>query len=225
MDPERIGPYRLERKLGEGGMGVVYAAWDERLERRVALKQIRPEIANAANRERFRGEARAVAQLDHPAIVRIHDLLETPDGDWLVLQFVEGPTLARRLRHGPLPPAQVASVARDVLGALDAAHSRGLLHRDLKTENVVLSPSGHALVLDFGLAKLYAPGPGGPPADATSATHGIAAAGTGMAGIVGTFRAMSPEQAGGLPLDLPVPSRDTGRHPGPDLHPPAGPRA
>jgi serine/threonine protein kinase len=152
MEPERIGPYRLERKLGEGGMGMVYAAWDERLERRVALKQIRPEIAGESVRERFRREARAVAQLDHPAIVRIYDLLETPDGDWIVLQYVEGPTLAQRLRQGPLPPAEVAAVARDVLGALDAAHARGLLHRDLKSENVVLAPSGHALVLDFGLA-------------------------------------------------------------------------
>src|ERR1700742_693325 len=105
MEPERIGPYRLEKKLGAGGMGVVYAAWDERLERRVALKQIRKEIADAGLRERFRREARAVAQLDHPSIVRIHDLLETPDGDWLVLQFVDGTTLAQRLREGPLPPA------------------------------------------------------------------------------------------------------------------------
>lgn len=90
MAPQRIGPYRLERKLGAGGMGVVWAAWDERLERRVALKQIRPEVADdSARRERFRREARAVAMLDHPCIVRIHDLLETPDGDWLVLQYVE----------------------------------------------------------------------------------------------------------------------------------------
>jgi serine/threonine-protein kinase len=191
MESRRIGPYHLERKLGEGGMGVVYAAWDERLERRVALKQIRPEIAGASLRERFRHEARAVAQLDHPSIVRIYDLLETPDGDWIVLQYVEGPTLAQRLRQGPLPPAQVAAVARDVLGALDAAHSRGLLHRDLKTENVVLALSGRALVLDFGLAKLYALGSRAEPGETAQ----------GTAGIVGTYRAMSPEQANGLALD------------------------
>ncbi|HSS79309.1 MAG TPA: protein kinase [Thermoanaerobaculia bacterium] len=191
MEPERIGPYRLERKLGAGGMGVVYAAWDERLERRVALKQIRPEVAGDLLRQRFRREARAVAQLDHPAIVRIHDLLETPDGDWLVLQYVEGPTLAQRLREGPLPPERAAALARDVLGALEAAHSAGLLHRDLKAENVVLAPSGRALVLDFGLAKLYAPGPGAPPGETAP----------GTAGVVGTYRAMSPEQANGLALD------------------------
>ena len=162
MQPERIGPYRLERKLGAGGMGVVYAAWDERLQRRVALKQIRPEIAGDSLRERFRREARAVAQLDHPAIVRIHDLLEMPEGDWLVLQYVEGITLAQRLREGPLPPERVAAVARDVLSALETAHAAGLLHRDLKTENVMLAPSGRAMVLDFGLAKLYAAEPGAP---------------------------------------------------------------
>jgi eukaryotic-like serine/threonine-protein kinase len=191
MEPERIGPYRLERKLGAGGMGVVYAAWDERLERRVALKQIRPGIAGDLLRERFRREARAVAQLDHPAIVRIHDLLETPDGDWLVLQYVEGVTLAQRLREGPLPPERVATLAGDVLGALEAAHARGLLHRDLKAENVMLTPSGRAMVLDFGLAKLYVPEPGAPPGETVPAT----------AGVLGTWRAMSPEQANGLALD------------------------
>lgn len=189
MEPRRIGPYRLERKLGAGGMGVVYAAWDERLERRVALKQIRPEGADDPRlRERFRREARAVAKLDHPAIVRIHDLLETPEGDWLVLQYVEGVSLAERLRQGPLPPEEVVSLARDVLSALEAAHAQDLLHRDLKAENVLLTPSGRAMVLDFGLAKLYAPG---------NATSGLSATG----GLVGTYRSMSPEQANGLPLD------------------------
>lgn len=191
MEPDRVGPYRVERKLGAGGMGVVYAAWDERLDRRVALKQIRPGVAGDLLRERFRREARAVAQLDHPAIVRIHDLLETPDGDWLVLQYVEGVTLAQRLREGPLPPERVASLARDVLGALEAAHARGLLHRDLKAENVMLTPSGRAMVLDFGLAKLYAPGPGAAPDETVP----------GTVGVVGTYRAMSPEQANGLALD------------------------
>lgn len=200
MEPRRVGPYRLERKLGAGGMGVVYAAWDERLERRVALKQIRPEGAeDPRRRARFRREARAVAQLDHPSIVRIHDLLETPEGDWLVLQYVEGVTLAERLREGPLRPDQAVAVARDVLGALEAAHARGLLHRDLKTENVILARSGspaggvRAMVLDFGLAKLYAPD------DPASGSGSSAASGTGN--LVGTYRAMSPEQANGLPLD------------------------
>lgn len=190
MELQRVGPYRVERTLGAGGMGVVYAAWDERLERRVALKQIRPEAAgDPQRRERFRREARAVARLDHPNVVRIHDLLETPEGDWLVLQYVEGPTLAERLRQGPLAPEQVVALARDVLSALQAAHAQSLLHRDLKAENVVLTPSGRAMVLDFGLAKLFATA--SPSSDAaTSSAH-----------ILGTYRAMSPEQANGFPLD------------------------
>lgn len=191
MEPQRVGPYRLERKLGAGGMGVVYAAWDERLERRVALKRIRPEGADdPRRRERFRREARAVAKLDHPAIVQIHDLLETPDGDWLVLQYVEGVTLAERLRQGPLPPEEVIALALDVLSALEAAHARGLLHRDLKAENVILARSGRAMVLDFGLAKLYAPD--SPASTAPASLTGV---------LVGTYRSMSPEQANGLPLD------------------------
>lgn len=191
MPPDRIGPYRLEGRLGSGGMGVVHAAWDERLERRVAVKQIRPEVAgDPLRRERFRREARAVAKLNHPAIVQIYDLLETSEGDWLVLQYVEGPTLAQRLRQGPLPPEQVVSLARDVLGALEEAHSQGFLHRDLKAENVVLTPSGRAKVLDFGLAKLYETG-------SRAGSGALTTAG----GLVGTYRAMSPEQANGLELD------------------------
>src|SRR6185436_7832462 len=158
MMPERIGPYRIERMLGRGGMGVVYAAWDERLHRRVALKHLLPEVTgDSRRRECMRREARSIARLDHPAIVQIYDLLETGEGDWIVMQYVDGPTLAERLRRGPLPPAEVVALARDVAGALAAAHEQGLLHRDLKTENVVLTHGGGAKVLDFGLAKLYLP--------------------------------------------------------------------
>jgi serine/threonine-protein kinase len=190
MAPGHIGPYRIERTLGRGGMGVVYAAWDERLRRRVALKQLLPEAVDSRHRERFRREAQAIARLDHAAIVQIYDFLETPDGDWIVMQYVDGPSLAERLRRGPLPPAEVAAVARDVAGALAAAHEQGLLHRDLKTENVVLPPGGGAKVLDFGLAKLFVRDD---PGDAETA--GL------TAGIAGTYRAMSPEQANGLALD------------------------
>lgn len=188
MMPERIGPYRLERTLGRGGMGVVYAGWDERLHRRVALKHVLPELAgDSRRRERLHREARMIARLDHSAIVQVYDLLESGEGDWIVMQYVEGQTLAERLRHGPLPPAQVVALAREVASALAAAHEQGLLHRDLKAENVILTPGGSAKVLDFGLAKLYQP-----EASGESALTG---------GIVGTYRAMSPEQANGLELD------------------------
>lgn len=186
--PETVGPYRLERSLGRGGMGEVYAAWDQRLHRRVALKHLLPENgAGSRQRERIRREARAVAQLEHPAIVQIFDLLESPGGDWIVMQYVEGSTLAELLRHGPLPPARLVALGKDVAGALEAAHRQGLLHRDLKTENVILTPGGQAKVLDFGLVKLF------PPEAAADPTL--------TAGIVGTYRAMSPEQANGLALD------------------------
>ncbi|MFL6198982.1 MAG: protein kinase domain-containing protein [Thermoanaerobaculia bacterium] len=189
MMPERIGPYRLERTLGRGGMGVVYAAWDERLRRRVALKRLLPElVGDSRRRERVRREARSIARLDHPAIVQIYDLVEIAEGDWIVMQYIEGSSLAERLRLGPLPPAAVVALARDVAGALAAAHWQGLLHRDLKTENVILTAGGGAKVLDFGLAKLYLPESADPSAELT-------------AGIVGTYRAMSPEQANGLELD------------------------
>jgi tetratricopeptide (TPR) repeat protein len=189
MLPERIGPYRLERTLGRGGMGIVYAAWDERLRRRVALKRLLPEVVGDSHRrERVRREARSIARLDHAAIVQIYDLLETGEGDWIVMQYIEGPTLAERLRRGPLSPAEVVALARDVAGALAAAHEQGLLHRDLKAENVLLTPGGGAKVLDFGLAKLYLPEAPGQTASLTT-------------GIVGTYRAMSPEQANGLELD------------------------
>ncbi|HYN20632.1 MAG TPA: protein kinase [Thermoanaerobaculia bacterium] len=195
MMPERIGPYRLERTLGRGGMGVVYAAWDERLRRRVALKRLLPEVVgDSRRRERVRREARSIARLDHAAIVQIYDLLETAEGDWIVMQYIEGSSLAERLRLGPLPPPAVVTLARDVAGALAAAHEQGLLHRDLKTENVILTSGGGAKVLDFGLAKLYLPDAPGPSA-------GLTAGLTATAGIVGTYRAMSPEQANGLELD------------------------
>src|SRR4051794_3164927 len=107
MTPEHIGPYRIEHTLGRGGMGVVYAAWDERLRRRVALKPPLPEVVGDSRRQgRIRREAQAIAHLDHAAIVQIYDLLETPGGDWIVMQYVDGPTLAQRLRRGPLHPAE-----------------------------------------------------------------------------------------------------------------------
>lgn len=189
MTVERIGPYRVEHRLGGGGMGLVYSAWDERLERRVALKQLRPERGDdPARRQQLRREARMSARLDHPAIVQVYDLLESADGDWIVMQYVAGPTLAQRLReHGRLSSPQVIAIGRDVLGALEHAHRRGMLHRDLKTENVMLAPDGRAMVLDFGLAKLVDPPPG------------LASAHTGA--IVGTYRSMSPEQANGFALD------------------------
>ena len=186
--PRQIGPLRIIGKLGQGGMGEVYRAWDERLGREVAVKLIRSRAAeDAGTRERFRREAGAAASLDHPATVRIHEILATAEGDAIVMELVAGGTLAALLRGGPLPPDQAARLGGEIAGGLAAAHALGIVHRDLKSENVMVTPDGHARILDFGLAKRPEDGPGG----------GLTPAGD----VLGTYRAMSPEQARGLGVD------------------------
>src|SRR3954452_13401481 len=144
-------------------MGEVYEAWDERLERSVAIKRVTPDPTGAPadprRRERLRREARAAGRLSHPAIVQIYDVVETDEADWIVLELVEGPTLAELLRQGPLPLARLLPLAREIAEGLAEAHDRGILHRDLEDENVVVTRSGHAKILDFGLAKRFWPAP------------------------------------------------------------------
>src|SRR5216684_2696366 len=149
----RLGPYEIVAPLGVGGMGEVYKARDPRLERTVAIK-ILPEIlaADPQFRERFDREAKTISQLSHPHICTLFDV---GDG-YLVLELLEGETLADRLAKGALPPAQALTVAIEVASALDAAHRAGVVHRDLKPGNVMLTKSG-AKLLDFGLAKTSAP--------------------------------------------------------------------
>jgi serine/threonine-protein kinase len=182
-------------------MGEVYEAWDERLERHVAIKRVQPDPTGAApdprRRERLRREARAAACLSHPAVVQIFDVVETEEADWIVLELVEGPTLAELLLQGPLDLGRLLPLAREIAEGLAEAHGRGILHRDLKTENVVVTRSGHAKILDFGLAKRFWP-----------AVSAASAAGGGLPNslsrdgeILGTPRAMSPEQANGELLD------------------------
>lgn len=182
----RIGPYRIEGRLGAGGMGEVYRAWDERLERWVALKLIRPESAESDKaRERFRREARAAASLSHPSLVQIHDILLEDEGDAIVMELVEGESLARRIARGPLSAREAVRLGREIAEGLASAHAKGLIHRDLKSENVMVTVDGRAKILDFGLAKRL-DGEAGLTRDSV---------------VVGTFRSMSPEQARGLPLD------------------------
>ncbi len=190
---ERLGPYRLEHPLGSGGMGEVWRAWDERLERWVALKQIRADATLRHGRERLRREARAVARLNHPAIVQIYDILEGTDGDWIVMELVEGRTLRGLLdEEAALPPAQAVRLCREIAEGLAEAHAQGILHRDLKANNVIVGSSGRAKILDFGLAKEI-PREGDPESqDLTGSTPGV---------ILGTAFAMSPEQVLGRPLD------------------------
>lgn len=186
---EKIGPYCLVEPLGAGGMGAVWKAWDERLKRSVALKQILPEaLDNPRHRERFRREAEAVARLNHPAIVRVYDLIETDSGNWIVMELVDGQTLQSLLKAGACDPRQVNRLGREIAEGLAEAHRHGFVHRDLKAANVMVTPSGHAKILDFGVAKQILP-------EAQETTLSISGA------IVGTTYAMSPEQAMGLPLD------------------------
>jgi tetratricopeptide (TPR) repeat protein/TolB-like protein len=200
VEGSRVGPYLVAGRLGAGGMGVVYEAWDERLERRVALKQVQPDPAGGPpdprRRDRLRREARAAAALSHPAIVQIFDLVETDDALWIVLELVEGPTLAELLRQGPLDLARLLALGREIAEGLAEAHGRGLLHRDLKAENVVVTRAGHAKILDFGLAKRFWPAMA-PRSQGTETGDDLSRDGE----IAGTPRAMSPEQANGEPLD------------------------
>ena len=184
--PQTIGPYSLGERLGAGGMGEVYEAYDERLDRWVAVKLIRPEaVENETSRERFRREARAAASLSHPSIVQIHDIVESGESDAIIMELVEGEPLSRRISRGPLPVSEAVRIGREIAEGLAAAHAKGLIHRDLKPENVMIAADGRTKILDFGLAKRL---------------EGEASL-TADQRVVGTFRAMSPEQARGLPLD------------------------
>ncbi len=201
MVPSRLGPYRVERELGRGGMGIVYLAHDERLHRRVAIKVV-PE-AFAADPERlarFEREARLLAALSHQNIAGIHGIEESDGARFLVLEYVEGETLADRLHRGALPLDEALDVCRQIAAALEAAHEAGIVHRDLKPANVSLTPAGVVKVLDFGLARGGADSEHASRSDVSrSPTIVVAATGAGM--ILGTAAYMSPEQARGRSVD------------------------
>jgi TOMM system kinase/cyclase fusion protein len=187
-----IGPYRLEAPIGAGGMGTIWKAWDERLRRHVAVKRVLAD-ASGPDRERLRREARAAARLNHPAIVHIYDLVEHDDADWIVMELVQGRTLRQQLDdEGPLPLGDAVRIGLEIAEGLAEAHVQGILHRDLKTSNVMVTPTGRAKILDFGLAKEILEN-----ADATSQDLSLTAPGA----VLGTCYAMSPEQVLGLGLD------------------------
>jgi serine/threonine protein kinase len=151
----RLGPYEVTAAIGAGGMGEVYRARDTKLKRDVALKVLPDSFADDPDRlERFQREAEALAALNHPHIAHIHGLENSGDTPALVLELVDGPTLAERIARGPLPAAEVIAIARQIADALDAAHERGIVHRDLKPANIKLTADGTVKVLDFGLAKI-----------------------------------------------------------------------
>src|SRR5437763_8571634 len=193
---DRIGPYRIVRKLGEGGMGVVYAAEDERLNRAVAIKTIR-EAGDTIVRERFMREARAAASLSHPNVCQLFDIGDTDGTPFLVMELLDGESLAERLGRGAVPLAEAIRITLAILTALDALHGRGFVHRDLKPSNVFLTGYGVKL-LDFGLARELHP----PTLSATDTTIQHGSTPVTVAGmIVGTPRYMAPEQILGGPVD------------------------
>jgi serine/threonine protein kinase/Tfp pilus assembly protein PilF len=157
---ERIGQYRITERLGHGGMGEIFAARDEKLNRTVAVKFIaNPRLDSDSSRRLFLREARAAAALDHPFICTVHDVLEHNGQPVIVMERVEGETLQERLSHGSLPVAQIVQYATEIAEALGAAHARGVVHRDIKTANIMLMPNGHLKVMDFGLALMLSISP------------------------------------------------------------------
>jgi eukaryotic-like serine/threonine-protein kinase len=191
-----LGHYKVVRQLGRGGMGEVYLAEDLVLERPVALKFISGElVGDEWAREQLTQEARAVARLEHPNICAVHGFEEADGRSFIVMQYVEGETLSSLLRSGRPDPARALDTAEQVASALAAAHARGVVHRDVKPQNIIVTPEGQAKVLDFGLAKFVRPKQDAP---AASRAPGV----TAHAGlVVGTLAYMSPEQARGDALD------------------------
>ena len=194
----KLGPYEIQSPLGAGGMGEVYRARDTRLDRTVAIKILPGQVSkDPVRKQRFEREAKTISSLNHPNICTLHDVGSQDGVDYLVMECVEGETLAKRLEKGPLPLEQVLKYGAQIADALDKAHRSGVVHRDLKPGNIMLTQMG-AKLLDFGLAKPAAPLVSGATLTAAATqTTPVTQEGT----IVGTFPYMSPEQVEGKELD------------------------
>jgi serine/threonine protein kinase len=192
----KLGPYQIHSLLGAGGMGEVYRAHDSRISRDVAIKVVRSlALQDSLARERFQREARAVASLNHPHICQLYDVGYQAGIDYLVMECLKGETLASRLKRGPLGAKEVVLYGIQLADALEQAHQRGVIHRDVKPANIFLLLNQQCKVLDFGLAKV----PAGIPADAQTTTSPAAMTAWGAA--IGTAQYMSPEQARGERID------------------------
>lgn len=207
MTPANIGPFKIQRELGKGGMGEVFLAHDTRLDRLVAIKALPAHLISDTDRlARFQREAKLLASLNHPCIGAIYGLEEAAGNQYLILEYIEGETLAERLARGPLPIDEALPLARQIAEALEAAHEKGIVHRDLKPGNVMVTTEGAAKVLDFGLARSEgSPGsttgsgftPDSPTITRPSPVHSPTIPGA----IMGSAGYMSPEQARGKPVD------------------------
>ena len=193
----RVGPYELGSSLGAGGMGEVFRAKDTRLGRDVAVKVLPASFASDADRlHRFEQEARAVATLDHPNVLVVHDVGAYEGQPWIVTELLDGESLRERLREGRLPPRKAVEIAIQVARGLAAAHEKGIVHRDLKPDNVFLTRDGRAKVLDFGLARIDPLS-----LDREGETQAAPKEQTSPGMLLGTVAYMSPEQARGRPAD------------------------
>jgi serine/threonine protein kinase/tetratricopeptide (TPR) repeat protein len=196
----KLGPYHILGALGAGGMGDVYRARDTRLDRIVAIKVLSTHLADRPElRERFEREARTIASLNHSHICTLHDIGQQDGIDYLVMEYVEGETLSQRLRKGPLPLEQMLELGIEIADALDAAHAKGVVHRDIKAANIVVTARGHAKILDFGLAKLL-PAGGAVNLSEMPTVSGLEQL-THPGTAIGTVAYMSPEQVRGEDLD------------------------
>jgi eukaryotic-like serine/threonine-protein kinase len=186
----RLGPYEILSALGAGGMGEVYKAHDKNLERPVALKVLPVHVTHDPQRlRRFRAEARAASSLNHPHILVVHDFGDFNGRPFMVTEFVEGQTLRQRINADPITVRDAVDITTQVASALAAAHARGIVHRDIKPDNVMLRPNGYVKVLDFGLARQMT-------SEETTGMMDATQPGT----LVGTLRYMSPEQSRGQPV-------------------------
>src|ERR1700758_1909440 len=198
----KLGPYEIQSPLGAGGMGEVYRSLDTRLDRTVAIKILPTHLSsNPEAKQRFDREARAISSLNHPNICTLHDVGHQDGIDYLVMEFLEGETLADRLRKGPLPLQQTLKYGIEICEGLEKAHRSGVIHRDLKPGNIMLTKTG-AKLMDFGLAKATLPAT--PPSSGLTATIATPAGShplTAQGMVVGTFQYMSPEQVEGKEAD------------------------
>src|SRR5215831_17711819 len=194
-----LGSYEVSALLGKGGFGEVYRAKDKKLKREVAIKILPDEFSKDQGRvTRFQREAEVLASLNHPNIAAIYDFAAHEESQFLVLELVDGETLADRIARGPIPVGDAIDIAKQIAEALEAAHERGIIHRDLKPGNVMLTRDRKVKVLDFGLAKAYEP----EASNVNLSNSPTMVTGASMPGVVlGTASYMSPEQAKGRPVD------------------------
>src|SRR5947209_17930781 len=200
----RLGPYEIQSALGAGGMGEVFRARDTRLDRTVAIKVLAQHLSATPDiKERFEREARSISSLNHPNICALYDIGQHDGIDYLVMELLQGETLADRIARGPIPLKELLKIGAEVCDALDAAHRSGIVHRDLKPGNIMLTKSG-AKLMDFGLAKsatASAAAAGNPLFSASQTIAPTQSPLTGAGQVIGTIQYMSPEQIEGRPAD------------------------